>query len=93
MRQSQVDAEEGLIIYETTPISKSGFAPFAIGFSVFVLCMFGGTCGISLNPARMLGPAIFSGCWDYMYVYWLAEFAGAALAAIMVTRIHPYGLD
>ncbi len=46
-----------------------------------------------MNPVRMLGPAIFSGAWDYFYVYTIAEFVGAGVAAGMVTYIHPYGLD
>ena len=52
---------EGLTLFSSTPQSKSGFAPFAIGFTVFSLSLYGGSSGVSMNPVRMFGPAIFSG--------------------------------
>ena len=52
---------KGLTLYATTPQSKTGFAPFSIGFVVFCVSMAGGTGGSALNPARMFGPALFSG--------------------------------
>lgn len=36
--------------------------------------------GGSLNPARSLGPAIFSNTWAFHYVYWLGPLIGASLA-------------
>ena len=44
---------QGLALYSSTPDSKSGFAPFAIGFTVFSLSLYGGSSGISMNPCRM----------------------------------------
>ena len=88
-----VDEDSGMTLYASTPQAKSGFAPFCIGLIVFALSMFGGSSGIAMNPVRMLGPAIFSGGWDYFYVYTIAEFLGSGLAALMVTYIHPYGID
>lgn len=85
-------AFDGLAIYATNPQSKSGFAPFAIGLTVFILSLFGGSSGISMNPVRMLGPAIFSGYWDNFYLYVVAEFLGAAVAAWLVQNIHKLGL-
>ena len=52
--------------------------------------MFGGTCGISMNPARMFGPAIFSGEWYGFYVYSIAELCGAGAASLMVHRMHRF---
>jgi glycerol uptake facilitator-like aquaporin len=80
-------SEGGLTLFSSNPQSKSGFAPFAIGFTLFVLACFGGTGGGVLNPARMFGPALFSGVWDSCYVYWGGEFAGAGLAALTVVYI------
>eukprot|EP00981_Chlorochromonas_danica_P016201 scaffold16029_cov179-Ochromonas_danica.AAC.1 len=47
-----VDESDGLVVFGSTPQSKVGFAPFAIGFVVFVLSQYGGGSGASMNPAR-----------------------------------------
>ena len=80
---------DGLTLFSSTPQSKAGFAPFAIGFTLFAIILYGGSSGVVLNPARMIGPAIFSGVWDYCYIYWLGEFSGACLAAVTVV----YGIQ
>eukprot|EP01034_Spumella_vulgaris_P033851 gene33851-41760_t len=80
---------EGLTLYSANPQSKSGFAPFAIGFTVFSMSLFGGSSGVAMNPVRMFGPAIFSGVWDYFWVYWIAQFAGAGAAGLIVV----YGIQ
>ncbi len=60
------------------------FAPFAIGMTV-TLCIigFGAITGGSLNPARTLGPAIASGAYDNIGVYFAAQAAGAVLAGLL----------
>jgi glycerol uptake facilitator-like aquaporin len=90
MSVQTVADSEGLTVYATTPNSKSAFAPFAIGFVVFSLSVYGGSNGIAMNPARMFGPAIFSGQWFYFYLYSIAEFCGAGLAAIIVHQVHQF---
>lgn len=89
MSVQAIHDSDGLTLYSSAPTSKSGFAPFAIGFVVFSLSMFGGSSGISMNPARMFGPAIFSGHWESFYIYTLAEFAGAGAAGLIVV----YGIQ
>jgi aquaporin Z len=42
--------------------------------------MGGPLTGASLNPARTLGPALFSGTIDLFWVYLVGTFVGAALA-------------
>lgn len=83
----------GLTLYATTPQSKAGFAPFAIGFVVFSLSVYGGSCGIAMNPARMFGPAVFSGEWFCFYLYSLAECCGAGTAALIVQFVHKHRAD
>lgn len=75
---------KGLTVYASTPQSKTGFAPFAIGFTIFSLSLIGGESGGAFNPARMLGPAIFSGKFTLIYLYWFAQFFGSTCAALMV---------
>jgi glycerol uptake facilitator-like aquaporin len=41
----------------------------------------------------MLGPAIFSGKWDLMYLYWFAQFLGSSCAALMVQYMYRIGLS
>lgn len=74
---------KGLTVYATTPQSKAGFAPIAIGFTVICLSMAGGDSGGAFNPARIFGPAVASGHWKYLPLYWLAEFSGAAAAGLL----------
>ena len=83
----------GLTLYASTPQSKSGFAPFSIGFTVFSLCLINGESGGAFNPSRMFGPAIISGTWDYLWLYWIAQFLGAAMAGLLVHNVHRFGID
>jgi glycerol uptake facilitator-like aquaporin len=77
--------DDTLIMYSSTPQSKAGFAPFAIGFVLFGIVLFGGGSGVALNPVRVLAPAFVTNKWDKMYMYLLGEFAGGAFAAVLVT--------
>lgn len=87
-----ISQAKGLTLYYSTPQSKTGFAPLAIGFTVFSLNLVGGNSNNAFNPARIFGPAVFSGDWTYLYYYWIAEFLGAAIAALMVHHSQKWGL-
>lgn len=53
------------------------------GFAVVGLSIAGGSLtGASLNPARSLGPALWSGVWNAHWVYWTGPFVGSGLAAL-----------
>lgn len=88
-----ISDSKGLVLYATTPQSRTGFAPFSIGFTIFSLALCGGASGAAFNPGRIFGPAIFSGEWKYVYLYWLGEFLGAASAGLLVNNMHRFGLD
>ncbi|KAI8908546.1 aquaporin-like protein, partial [Gorgonomyces haynaldii] len=77
-----VSGGQNMTIYTTSGNTKAGFAPIAIGFTLGFLTLIGGTVsGGAFNPARVFGPALVSGnAWDNMWLYWIADFAGAALA-------------
>jgi len=81
----------GLTLFTSTPQSKSGFAPFAIGFTLFGLATWGGSSGVSMNPCRWLGPALFFGNSDYLYLYALGEFSGAACAGLLCDLVYNLG--
>jgi glycerol uptake facilitator-like aquaporin len=87
-----IQETRGLTIYASNPQSKTGFAPFVIGFTIFSLALISGSSGGAFNQARMFGPALVSGRWDYFYVYMFGEFCGSATAGLMVHNLHRFGL-
>jgi glycerol uptake facilitator-like aquaporin len=82
----------GLTVYASNPQSKTGFAPFSIGFTIFSLSLVGGTSGGAFNQARMFGPALITNRWDYFYLYYIAQILGAACASTVVHNLHRLGL-
>lgn len=59
------------------------FAPFAIGLTVLLEAQFAGPiCGASMNPARSLGPAMVSGHFDNLWIYFVATTGGALVAGL-----------
>ena len=75
-------------IYHTAVGGKAGnMAPVAIGMTlVFCILMGGPLTGASLNPARSLGPALFSnapGAMSSLWVYFTACPLGGILAALL----------
>lgn len=88
MNLKEMASSQGLTLFSSSPLSKVGFAPFAIGFTVFSLSMYGGTFGISMNPARMIGPAIIGNCWRNFPVYLIADILGACCGGLAVYIFH-----
>jgi aquaporin Z len=75
-------------IYHTAVSGKAGqFAPIAIGLTLtFCILMGGPVTGASLNPARSLGPALFSTAptaMSSLWIYLLACPLGGIAAAVL----------
>ena len=69
-----------------TAISGRGgdFAPIAISATLAACILMGGPLtGASLNPARTLGPALFTGTLGMFWVYVVGTFVGAAAAGLL----------
>jgi len=82
LKADALGREIGLTLYQANAQSKAGFAPFAIGATCTCLAMMGGSVsGGAFNPARVFGPAVVANVWKDQWIYWLADFAGAACAA------------
>ncbi|OXA61533.1 aquaporin AQPAn.G [Folsomia candida] len=63
-----------------------GSIPLAIGLTVTLSHLLSiGFTGAGLNPARTLGPAILTGKFDDLWVYFVGPFLGAAIAGILYT--------
>jgi MIP family channel proteins len=60
---------------------------FGIGLTVMVDILVGGPLtGAAMNPARVFGPGLAAGFWEYHWVYWVGPIAGASLASWLYTR-------
>ena len=72
-------------IFNTAVSGKaSNFAGLAIGLTlVFCILMGGPLTRASLNPARTLGPAIVSGNYADIWLYFVGPLVGAILAALL----------
>ncbi|CAF1468092.1 unnamed protein product [Didymodactylos carnosus] len=88
-----IQNSKGLALFVTTPQARTGFAPFAIGFTIFCMMLIGSSVSDgAFNPCRLFGPAIFSNRWDYQYIYWIAQLLGAAVAGLFVHHVQVLGL-
>lgn len=58
--------------------------PLAIGLAVIVgVLSIGPLTGAAMNPARHFGPALVSGAWGDVLLYWIGPMTGAGLAALL----------
>lgn len=73
-----------VIIHVSQGAKEKGLmAGVAIGGMVALEAIFAGPItGASMNPARSLAPAVFSGHLEHLWIYLTAPFLGAALAIL-----------
>jgi glycerol uptake facilitator-like aquaporin len=83
----QVPGQQVFMIYPSAH-AKASLAPVSIGLTLGFLCFIGGSVsGGAFNPARVFGPGLCAWNWDYMWLYWLGDFTGAALAGVVQQRL------
>jgi len=73
------------IIFNAAISGKAGnLAPIAIGLTLtFSVLMGGPLTGASLNPARTLGPAVASGNFADIWLYFVGPLLGGVVAALL----------
>ena len=67
-------------------VDKRGtpLAPLFIGLTVSLDIFIGGPLtGAAMNPARHLGPALFGGGLQHVWLYWVGPVIGAVVAAVL----------
>jgi aquaporin Z len=75
-----------VILGSTGAGSAAGFAGLAIGLTLAAIHLVGiNVTGVSVNPARSIGPALFAGgaAISQLWVFIVAPFAGGALAGVL----------
>lgn len=80
-----------VILGATGPGSTAGFAGLAIGLTLAAIHLVGiNVTGVSVNPARSIGPALFVGgtALSQLWVFIVAPLVGGALAGL----VHAMGL-
>ncbi|MGA0538973.1 MIP family channel protein [Neotabrizicola sp. VNH66] len=74
-----------VILGATQPGASPGFAGLAIGLTLTMIHLVGiKITGVSVNPARSIGPALFAGgaALSQLWVFILAPLVGGALAGL-----------
>lgn len=75
-------------VWDPVNQDKNDGLPLKFGFTIAGLSLAGGPLtGASMNPARSLAPAIWTGNWNTHWVYWAGPFIGGAFAAIFYRLI------
>lgn len=65
-----------------------GSTPLAIGCCIITLIFFGANLtGAGLNPARVLGPAVVQGFWDFHWIYWVGPIGGGITAGTVYEHV------
>ena len=75
-----------VILGATGPGSSPGFAGLAIGLTLAAIHLVGiNVTGVSVNPARSIGPALFVGgnAMSQLWVFIVAPLAGGAVAGLV----------
>lgn len=75
-----------VILGATGPKAAAGFAGLAIGLTLAAIHLVGiNVTGVSVNPARSIGPALFAGgeALSQLWVFIVAPLAGGALAGMI----------
>lgn len=83
-----------IILGATDSRAPQGFAPIAIGLGLTLIHLISiPVTNTSVNPARSLGVALYTGDWalEQLWLFWVAPIAGALLGAVVYYFIDSSG--
>lgn len=71
-------------VWDPVNRDKPDSVPIKFGLTIAGLSLAGGPLtGASMNPARSLGPALWTGRWDNHWVYWVGPLIGGIIPTII----------
>lgn len=71
-------------VWDPVNARKQDSTAIKFGLTVLGICLVAGALtGASMNPARSLGPAVWTGIWTQHWVYWVGPLVGSGLAAVL----------
>lgn len=73
-----------IINIQKNPIITSLVIGGIVGLDVL---FFGNMSGASMNPIRSFAPALLTGMYDELWLYWTAPFLGAIISSVIFIRI------
>ncbi|MFB5636061.1 MAG: MIP/aquaporin family protein [Nitrosopumilus sp.] len=77
----------GVIFYVVYTKGLRGFSGVAIGGIVGLDILFlAFISGASMNPARALAPALLSGTFENLWLYWTAPYVGTMIVAVLFRK-------
>ena len=77
----------GVIFYVVYTKGLRGFSGVAIGGIVGLDILFlAFISGASMNPARALAPALLSGAFEHLWIYWTAPYVGTTIVAFLFKK-------
>jgi aquaporin Z len=77
----------GVIFYVVYTKGLKGFSGVAIGGIVGLDILFlAFISGASMNPARALAPALLSGTFENLWLYWTAPYVGTTIVAFLFRK-------
>jgi len=74
------------IVHKRAP---AGWHGFVVGGVITVIHLVGvPLTGASVNPARSFGPVVFSGMWEFHWLYWAAPIVGGIIAGVLAKHVY-----
>lgn len=76
-------------VWDPVNKEKQESVPIKFGLTILGLSLIGGPfTGASMNPARTLGPAVWTNDWTDHWIYWVGPFLGTVISVVPYKYIY-----